>query len=413
MPVRLDQIPGRAPRPAPPRVWLWLVLLPLLLVAAIGVAWAWDIAAWRERPLNYWAQASGLALLLWSLLSFVRGLVHLGQQRAADGCDQAREEDSLRKTRRGRRSQQVLGVSVHTGLREAGQSPAAQLHAFLSGAQALQSQAPRQGGDPVRHSYLPYDPHEPPEQVLLQVLNQVLADLAQALVHLADDTPVALLLEIDSGLPESVLRRVWRHAWSESGIRQSASPLDSSGLAALDHWLDQRIADRGLLMVVAVQFSPQPLEGTADAAVGVLLGNRLTQNTLPALAYLHRPELAREPTAEALLPAVKQALNWVSLDAKAIQYVWRAGIASALDAAINTVLAQVSMPANAPQGLCNLDTLLGHPGVASPWLAIAAATQNLEFGAGPQFIFSADNCGQTGPWGMVLAPVSPLLTKES
>lgn len=164
--------PRQGATTSPPRVWLWLVLLPLLLVAAIGVAWAWDIAAWRERPLNYWAQASGLALLLWSLLSFVRGLVHLGQQRAADGWDQAREEDSLRKTRRGRRSQQVLGVSVHTGLREAGQSPAAQLHAFLSGAQALQSQAPRQGGDPVRHSYLPYDPHEPPEQVLLQVLNR-------------------------------------------------------------------------------------------------------------------------------------------------------------------------------------------------------------------------------------------------
>ena len=77
MPVRLDQIPGKAPRPAPPRVWLWLVLVPLLLVAAIGVAWAWDIPAWREQPLSYWVQASGLALLLWSLLGFVRGLVHL------------------------------------------------------------------------------------------------------------------------------------------------------------------------------------------------------------------------------------------------------------------------------------------------------------------------------------------------
>ncbi|CAI8900802.1 Structural protein [Pseudomonas sp. IT-P176] len=413
MPVRLDQIPGKAPRPAPPRVWLWLVLVPLLLVAAVGVAWAWDIPAWREQPLSYWVQASGLALLLWSLLGFVRGLVHLGQQRAADGWDQAREEDSQRKTRRGRRSQQVLGVSVHTGLREAGQSPAAQLDAFLSGTAVLQSQASRQGDGSIRHSYLPYDPHEPPEQVLLQVLNQVLADLAQALVHLADDTPVALLLEIDSGLPEPVLQRVWRHAWRESGIRQSTSPLDSSGLAALDHWLDQRIADRGVLMVVAAQFAPQQSEGKAEAAVGVLLGNRLTQNTLPALAYLHRPELAREPTADALLPAVQQALNWVSLDAKAIKYVWRAGIASELDAAISTVLAQVSMPANAPQGLCNLDALLGHPGVASPWLAIAGATQNLALGAGPQFIFSADNSGQTGPWGMVLAPVPVLLTKES
>lgn len=260
----------------------------------------------------------------------------------------------------------------------------------------------------LRHSRIVGDTDEIPELALQRILAQVLADLTPALKQLPEDTPLALLLEIDSALQESVWHRVWRQAWSESGIRQPTVSVEGGGLEAVDQWLDQRISDQALLLVVALQFAPQQPDGTAEAAVGLLFGNRLTQSALPSIAYLHRPEQEREPTIDALFYGASQALNWVPLNAQSIEQTWRVGVDAQRDIALTTVLANAPLPAKPNQGFCNLDTLLGYPGKVSPWLAIAAATQAIQCGAGPQFIFSGGGCVDTGLWNTVLTPVSSL-----
>ena len=409
MPVRLDQVPALAPRPARPRGWLWLGVLPLMLLLA-GTAFLFGTQAWRQQPVSFWGLALGLPLLVWCLLGFARVLLYFGQQQVADGWDKAREEDLINKVRRGRRVQQVLAVSLHTALQEPGGLPAAQRDALLSGTSALVAQPSVPGGAALRQSRLSGDTDEGPEHLLLRVLTQVLADLAQPLTQLPDDTPLALLLEVESGLAQNLLQRVWRQAWSESGIRQSTVPVEGGGLKALDQWLDHRIGDKALLLVVAFQFMPQQPEGTAEAAVGLLFGNRLTQTVLPSMAYLHRPEQEREPTTDALLYATSQALGWVPLDAQSIEQTWRVGVDTQRDADVSSVMAAVPLPAKYSEGVCNLDTVLGHPGKASPWLAIAAATQSIQCGAGPQFIFSGGDCVDTGLWSTVVTPV-PSLSK--
>ena len=409
MPVRLDQVPALAPRPARPRGWLWLGVLPLMLLLA-GTAFLFGTQAWRQQPVSFWGLALGLPLLVWCLFGFARVLLYFGQQQVADGWDKAREEDLINKVRRGRRVQQVLAVSLHTALQEPGGLPAAQRDALLSGTSALVAQPSVPGGAALRQSRLSGDTDEDPEHLLLRVLTQVLADLAQPLTQLPDDTPLGLLLEVESGLAQNLLQRVWRQAWSESGIRQSTVPVEGGGLKALDQWLDHRIGDQALLLVVAFQFMPQQPEGTAEAAVGLLFGNRLTQTVLPSMAYLHRPEQEREPTTDALLYATSQALGWVPLDAQSIEQTWRVGVDTQRDADVSSVMAAVPLPAKYSEGVCNLDTLLGHPGKASPWLAIAAATQSIQCGAGPQFIFSGGDCVDTGLWSTVVTPV-PSLSK--
>ena len=411
MPVRLDQVPALAPRPARPRSWLWLGIFPLLLLLlGVGGTFLLGTQTLRQEPVNFWGLALGVPLLGWSLLSFGRVLLYFGQQQVADGWDKAREEDLIRKVRRGRRVQQVLGVSLHTALREAGALSATQLNALLDGVKTLKAQPSRQGQSVLRHSRIVGDTDEVPELALHRVLTQMLADLAPTLTQVPDATPLALLLEVGSTLPENVWQRVWRQAWSESGIRQSTVLVEEDGLEALDQWLDHRIGVQALLLVVAVQFAPQQPEGTAEAAVGLLFGNRLTQTVLPSMAYLHRPEQEREPTTDALLYATSQALGWVPLDAQSIEQTWRVGVDTQRDIALTTVLADVPLPAKPNQGFCNLDTVLGHPGKASPWLAIAAATQSIQCGAGPQFIFSGGSCVDTGLWSTVVTPV-PSLSK--
>jgi hypothetical protein len=405
MPVRLDKIPAPAPLPQRPRFLVWLALLLLCcFLGAVG-ALLFGEETLPERPSDFWTLAFGIALLAWCVLGVGRALLFVGEQGAADGWDKAREADLSRKMRRGRRSQQVLAVSVQTALEDPAQGPDVPLDALLSGATALKSQTSRMNGATLRHTNLSSDADENPEAILLSIWARTLADFAPTLAQLPVDQPLALLLDVDTALPERQWRRVWQQAWRESGIRQPATAVDGRGLTALDQWLDQRIGDRELLLVLAVQFAPQQPEGTAEAAVGLLLGNRLTQDTLSPIAFLHRPEQAPSPTSDDLLYATRQAIEWVPPESRSVEQLWRAGIDVRGKAAIAQVMTEVPMSVHRP-GLSDLDERLGHPGCASPWLAIAAGTQAIRGGAGSQFIYSGEAAAEA-LWGTMVIPVSP------
>ncbi|MGF6093165.1 hypothetical protein ACLD1X_28880, partial [Pseudomonas sp. 18173] len=213
MPVRLDKVPALAARPARPRIWLWLGLLFLCLLLGVGGSLLFADEPLHQQPVDFWNWALGLPFLGWCALAFSRMLLHVGEQSAADGWDEAREEDMIRRIRQGRRSQQVLAVNLHTSLQDPAAEPFCPLNALLSGTESAQAQS--------SHSRSFDDSDEDPEAVLLTVLTQALADLAPILNQLPDDKPLALLLEVDCSLPPAQWRPVWQQAWRESGIRQS------------------------------------------------------------------------------------------------------------------------------------------------------------------------------------------------
>lgn len=407
MPVRLDKVPALALRPARPRIWLWLGLLPLFLLIGMAAGVLFSTQSLDQQPSSFWKMVFGVPMAIWGVLGFVRLAGYIGQHSVADGWDEARQEDLTRRIRRGRRSQQVLGVSLYTALRAPDVQPAAQLDSLLNANKAIKTQ-PSWQGETTLHSRLPTSSDEGVVAMLCRVLGEVLGDMAQVLAPLPHNQPLTLLLDIDSPLQRNELRTLWEKAWCGSGIRQSCEFIDGNGLSAVDQWLDQRITDQALLMVVALQIAPSQPTGTAEAAVGLLFGNRLTQTTLPPLAYLHRPEQARELDTESLLYATRQALDWVPVEAKSIEQVWQVGINRQLDASIPSVLTDVAISAKPNQGLCDLDARLGHPGHVSPWLTIAAATQNLQRGVGPQFIFSGEPSVEAGLWCTVVMPAPPL-----
>jgi hypothetical protein len=239
-------------------------------------------------------------------------------------------------------------------------------------------------------------------------MRQLFAELAPTLRQLPDNAPLAVLLEVESGLPDGAWRVIWETAWNESGIRQRFVALDRLGLRAVDQWLDEPFDDQALLLVIAVHFAPTEPEATTEVVTGLLLGNRLAQSTLPPIAVLHRPELERQPSTEALLYAATQALDWGPVDATLVRHVWRAGIGARRHAAIQAALGQVSMSVTRDKGVYDLDISLGYSGRAAPWLAIACATQTMQGGAGPQFIFSGSGCTGAELWNTVLTPVLPL-----
>jgi hypothetical protein len=411
MSVRLDQVHALASRPATPRLGLWIAALALLLVCGFALAVLLGSRSSNLSSLAFWGTALFGPLLIWCAMAFVRGAMFFSQQSVADGWDEARQQDLIQRLRCGRRSQQVLGVSLYTGLREVGTPAQAQLDALLDGQVALKSQSSRSGGV-ARHSGLAGEIGESTEVVLTRVLTQVLADLVPTFANLPADRPIALLLCVEAELSDEALRQTWLEAWSASGIRQPVLAADGKGLAVVDHWLDHRVRDPALLMVIAAQIATSEFEGVAESAVGLLFGNWLTQSTVPPIACLHRPEQEREPDAEHLLRAVRQALDWVPLEAKSIERIWQAGVSAQRDADIASIMPQIPMTHIRDQALCNLNALLGHPGEVSPWLAIAAASLAIQRGASAQLIFSGDRSEGAGLWCTVLAPASPLSRQE-
>jgi hypothetical protein len=367
MPVRLDQVPAQASRPVRPGKGWWFAGLPLfLLLLGVGGVFLFGAQLLRQNPIGFLGLAVGIPLFGWCLLGFGRALLYLGQQQVADGWDMAREEDLAHKLRRGRRVLRVLAANHH----------------WIAGST-----------------------EEAPGLRLQRVLTQVLADLVQVLEQVPGNTPLAVLFETESALPEAVSRQAWRQAWSLCGIRQSVVPVQSGGLDALDYWLDHRIADQALLLVVTIQFMPAQPEGKAEVATGTLFANSRAHQALPYKACLHRPEQAREANDDALLYAARQALEWAPLDAQPVEQIWRVGVDTEGGAQLLAVLDKVPIPAMHKKRFNDLDTSQGNPGRASPWLAIALATQAIECGVGSQFIFSGDGNGAHGLWCMVLTPM--------
>ncbi|WP_296246334.1 hypothetical protein [Pseudomonas sp. UBA4194] len=142
MAVRLDHVPAPAWRPDSPRLWRWLTLLLVLLIVGVAQVWLFADQGPDQPPGRSWAIGLVLPALVWAVLLFVRWIVYVGGHQAADAWDAARETDLWQRRRCGRRSQQVLGVSLHTALRTTGsEGPQAQLQGLRSGQAALRSQA--------------------------------------------------------------------------------------------------------------------------------------------------------------------------------------------------------------------------------------------------------------------------------
>ncbi|MCY1211892.1 hypothetical protein D9M72_236130 [compost metagenome] len=414
MPVRLDSIPPLAVRPRSPRPWVWLGMLVIAMMAGFLVTLAFADDPLRQDTQRFWRQALGLPFSLWSVSIALRCLVHLGVVSAADGWDRAREEDWRARLRRGRRSQQILAVSLHTALRGPADTSGREQHQALLGDQsALKTQALRDLPEQAcRHSRLSLDPctqvglldHE---TLLEQVYRMVLADLAEAIRALPAEQPVALLLDIDSPVAPQRTFSLWLEVWTEQGLGQRLTPFSHRGLSAIDLWLDTCSQDPSLLLVVSARIAPSPPDNTAEVAVGLLLGNRRTRSPLHPLAYLHRPEQERGTTADSLRRSVLQALEWVPMDADVLGDAWLTGIGQSRQADVVRAFLELSAPLQLGQGLHDLQVSLGACGSAAPWVAIAASAESARTRERPQLIVSGDAV-EAGLWCAVVTTVAML-----
>jgi len=394
MPVNLKIIPPAAWRPNPIYFGYWFSALVVLVVVASIAGQAFDQ---QEEGTNFWILFPCTVMLIWFLVFFLRALFWLFQHNQADGWDRRRKETLLRETRRGRRALQILHVNVDLPLpEEPVQTPVTLL---MEGPSILISQTGRGREDYCLHTFFPTpfigqesnDSLEPEQQDLMVFqarLKKLLADVATALASLSPKQTLTVLFEVDTSILPRRFIPAWHESLEEAGIVQPIEYVDGHGAQFIDKWLDNRINDKSLLLIIAAQVAPETRQGSTEAMVALLLGNRLTQDTIPPLAWLHRPERT-EP--QSLDEGITQAANWVPLEAGQIKHLWLSGLTLEETSAVIPVMAKPLLSGvPSPAARHNIDLIIGGAGYVSPWLAAAVAALAAQQTGSAQLAITAD-----------------------
>jgi hypothetical protein len=391
----LKNLPKRYQRPVPPKKSRWLAVLVAMLV--ISVIFMRIFGRYVDNN-HFWLVAIGTPAVVWIVIFGFRMWIWSLQDSKANGFDRRREQWILSETRRARRALQVLNATFITAHQEDKQSSVAV--EMLNNHSIIISQSDWKGEESRRLSRILTEPEDTPGSVISRLFSELIADLP---VHQFPETAsLVVILDVSSSLSFPGVRDIWQEAWQESGITCALEYADSNGLGGVNHWLDHRIKDEAMLLIVGLQIDPVVSNNTAEAAVALLLGNRLTQESLEPLALLHRPDAA--PSDE-LSEGMNMAAYNVPLKENIVKNLWLAGLTS--EQRTEVIGCQNAHPAQSveDEAVVSLDTSMGHAGAAAPWLAIAAATEIARQTQSPQMIICGDTT-QNVLWSTLITPIA-------
>lgn len=395
MSFSLKHLPECYPRPVPPKTSRWFVTLAGMLVISvilmrifgryIDARHLWLIAI--GAPVVGWIVSFGFRIWIWSL-----------QDSKANSFDRRREQWILSETLKARRALQILNTTFITAHQEYKQGSVA--IEMLNNHSIIISQSDWKGEKGKRMSRITTEPGETPEQVVSRLLSGLIADLPVG--QFPENTSLAVILDISSSLSFPAVRKIWQEAWQESGITCAVEYVGSNGTGVISQWLDHRIRDEAMLLIVGLQLDPIDSNNTAEAAVALLLGNRLTQEALEPLALLHRPN-ASPPGG--MSEGMNMAAYNFPLKGNIVKNLWLAGLTSGQHAEV--IACQNAHPAQsvADDSVISLDRSMGHAGAAAPWLAIAAATEIARQTQSPQMIICGDNTKNV-LWSTLITPIA-------
>lgn len=347
----------------------------------------------------------------WLIAVLFRMTPYIWFSLKASGYNREREKWILDETRTSRRAFQILMAMYMTA--GTGDDNTSSPELVMSGVSRICTQPSWQSDVSESLSRLPAGNDEneyPPLGVFIaERLSGIVADIAELMAALPENNPVVILFESASSFSHHQIQMLWKQAWLESGITQPVEYADESGPAYAEKWLNTRIRDNAVLLVVGLQIAPEIPKGTGEAIAVLLLGNRLTQKTLEPFALLHRPDSS--PETELNKGLALAAYN-VPMNNTPLHHLWLSGLNTGQR---NAVTAQLSSPllASVPaKNIYDLDSLLGQTGCVATWLAVAAAAQAAKQTLDHQLIISSYT-RHDAVCSAVISPVVPRQEKDS
>lgn len=395
MSYSLKDLPKCYPRQVPLKTSRWFAVLAAMLIISVILM---RIFGRYIDTRHFWLIAIGTPVVVWIVSFIIRMWAWSLQDSKANGFDRRREHWILSETRKARRALQVLNTTFITAHLEDEQSSVAV--EMLNNHSIIVSQSDWKDEKSRRLSRITAEPEDTPELFASHLFSELIADLP--VDQFPDNASLAVILDVSSSLSIPAVWDIWREAWQESGIACAVEYIDSDGPAIVNHWLDHRIKDEAMLLIVGLQIDPVVSNNTAEAAVALLLGNRLTQEAFEPLALLHRPDAA--PSGE-LIEGMNMAAYNVPLKENIVKNLWLAGLTGEQRAEV--IACQNSHPAQSveDEAVISLDTSMGHAGAAAPWLAIAAATEIARQTQLPQMIICGDTT-QNVLWSTLITPIA-------
>lgn len=406
MPVVMKKIPEPAWRPAPPVMFRWLVALMAFLVTGVLVSRFFSL-----HPDNtyYWFFPVVVSTVVWGGLGILRLMFYFLQHIQANAWDRRREEKILQETRRGRRALQILSaefITAHSVFKDDYFSLSPE--ALLRNESVLFSHPTRQGVGNVQHSRIGDrdNINMSSEDILTKAFSSLLSPLSSLMSRLPANNTIAVLFESSTSIPTKHIQELWQKAWEKSDIQQSVEYVQGSGLSFIDQWLDTRIQDNAVLLVIALQIAPEHTDKSCEAVVALLLGNRLTQNVLSPIALLHRPQ---QSGSDELAEGVMQSAYWVPIlpEGSKPASLWLSALPDDGFSSVIPLSGKFPLSEITPDcGINNLDNSAGFAGCASPWLAIAAAARSAQQSQQRQMIINGESAVST-LWSTIVSPVTP------
>lgn len=395
MSYSLKHLPEYYPRPEPIKTAGWLMSLSIML--ALSIILMRIFGRYIDNH-HFWLFSLSIPTAIWiSAFAFRLGIWMLRDIKA-NGFDRRREQWILRETCRARRALQVLEASFITG-----HSASSRVEIAISmqdNDSIIVSQVDRNGKESTRMSRVASSPQDTPKYLITGIFSGLIANLP--FKQFPDKTSLAVVFDISTSLSIEDIRHYWDVAMKKNSITVPVEYVEGSGLSVIDDWLNARIKDKAMLLIVGLQFNPPDSDNTAEAGVALLLGNRLTQEALEPVALLHRPDPAPPGGLE---EGMRMAAYNVPLKENIVKHLWLAGLTKEQRAEV--VESQNKYPAQSVEddAVANLDVSMGHAGAAAPWLAIAAATEIARQTQLPQMIISGDTT-QAVLWSTLVTPTA-------
>lgn len=393
----LKNIPEYYIRPVSPSPLRWFIALAIMVSGSVILMM---IFGRHIESQSFWLIALGVPATLWSAVVGGRLTIWMLKDMKANGFDKCREAWILSETRRARRALQILDVAFTTGHLAERQSDVA--NELLNNTRLITAQSNWLGSKGMRMSRIAAHSNDTPSSLITRLFEQLIEKLSLRLTLCSDKTSLSVFFDISSIVPRSEVLRLWEKAWAESEMPFPIEYLGGAGPGVIDNWLNIHFKESAMLLVVALQVAPTNADNSAEAGVTLLFGNRLTQETLPPLALLHRPDPS---SVDGLESGMRMAAYNVPIKDGIVRHLWLSGLNDQQHAQV--VVHQKKSPAQAVEGdsVINLDSAMGHAGAAAPWLAIAAATEIAQRTQSPQMIICGD-ITQDVLWSMFVTPMA-------
>nr|WP_139212095.1 hypothetical protein [Pluralibacter gergoviae] len=336
-----------------------------------------------------WIIAFSVSLLKWTCLNII-----------ANGEDKAREEWILLQTRKSRRALQILFsdfITCHSTDLEHAHA----LNELMNNNIVMISQTDRRGNTGVRHSQLPSLRTDTILKLVTDALIKLLSSTNETLSKLSDDTKIKILIQSSTSVTEEDITDVVKAFFTINNVKKSFEIMPGRGFDFIDSWFEDNIFEKSVLLVLALQIDPELSANSAEFAVAMIFGNRYTQEIVPPIALLHRPDVSAQSEITA---GMMQAGDNVPLKDNVVEYVWLTNLTAEQYLIINTNIGQYPLQSIKPENIIIPDNSVGLTGPSSPWLTLAAAACAAEHSLTPQMIISGDTQASEILWSVSIMP---------